>query len=347
MIMAKHGLRKKKILLVAAEDSGHRGPCERALLKLGYDVVFFNYRRGLYFRNKIVRKIYRTIPGAKNLLKRRISLDFLKKVKETKPDYVFSLSAELILPEAVVEAKAMGVVTINWFLEYIWKWEANVKLASVYDLFFSSDPYVLKKLKQEKGLNNCFCLPQAFDLKDGSLNPFENRREEYDLAVVASYSSSFYSHRTNTLDAIKDLGLNIWGPKGWLTSPLKGYYRGKANGDEVLEIYRKTKIVPNTHYKREPAEAITLRPFEAMGSGAMLVSDDVRSSIFELFKDGEEFISFHDGDTDKLREIIKHYINHPEERIRIAKRGYEKVIASHTYQVRMKNMMDIANSHLN
>jgi len=337
-------MEKKKIFLVAAEDSGHRGPCERALLKLGYDVIFFNYRRGLYFRNKIVRKIYRTIPGAKNILKRSISREFLKKVRETKPDYIFSLSAELILPEAIKKAKAMGAVTINWFLEYVWKWDANVKLASVYDLFFSSDPYVLRKLKEEKRFNNCFCLPQAFDLKDGSPNPFENRQEEYDLAVVASYSSSFYSHRTNTLDAIKDLGLNIWGPKGWLESPLKDYYRGRASGDEVLEIYRKTKIVPNTHYKKEPAEAITLRPFEAMGSGAMLVSDDVRSSIFELFKDGEEFVSFHDGDTAKLREIIKYYLAHPEERLDIARRGYEKVMAKHTYQVRMKEMIDIVTS---
>ena len=329
------------ILMVAAGDSGHRRPCERALLNLGYDVELFNYRTGLYFKNKLVRKIYRTIPGAKNLLKKRITREFLKKVREIKPDYIFSLSAELILPEAVEKVKAMGIVTINWFLEYMWKWDANVKFASVYDLFFSSDPYVLRKLKEEYGFNNGFCLPQAFDLKEGAGDPFEDRREEYNLAVVASYSSTIYSHRTSMLEAIKDLGLNIWGPEGWLKSPLKDCYRGKANGDEVLEIYRKTKIVTNTHYKREPAEAITLRPFEAMGSGAMLVSDDVRSSIFDLFKDGEEFVSFHDGDPARLREIVQYYLAHPEERLRIAKRGYEKVATSHSYQVRMREMIDI------
>ncbi len=333
---------KNKILIVSNDACGFREPCQKALLRLGYELDYFDYRTGLYFTNKIIRKLYRIIPRAKKILKMQKSWEFLRKVKKSKPDYIFSLKAELILPEIIKKVRKMGIVTMNWYSDYIWQWSTNLALAPAYDFFFSQDPYILRLLKKE-GIDNCYYLPSAADLDYDNPDPFLNRINKHDIAMVGTYSKIWYAERAKYAEAVKDLGLNIWGPAGWAESPLKNCYRGTITSDKVFEIYRQSKIVPNVHYNKEPAEGVSLRPFEAAGSGALLICDDGRKDILNVFRDGEEFVSFHDGDADDFRKKIKYYLEHEDERLRIAKNGYQKVMAKHTYNIRMKEMMDIVN----
>ncbi len=334
---------KNKILLVSPGNSEFTDPWRKALVKLGYEVTLFDYRSSIYFSNKYIRKLYRIIPGAKQILKKNTSRRFLKKVKENSIDYVVALKAETILPEAIREAGKIGVITMNWYPEYIWNWSVIEKIAPAYDFFFSSDPYVLNKLKEEKGLSNCFYLAYAADIDENTPDPFENREEIYNVSMIASYSGFMFSNRLEYLIQIKDLGLNVWGSKEWAESPLKKCYRGRVIQGGVLDIYRKTKIVPNMHYNQYPATGTTLRPFEAMASGAMVISDDIRPDIFNIFKDGEEFVSFHEGDSQRFKELVEYYLSHPEERLRIARNGYRSILTKHTYSIRMKEMIELVN----
>ena len=334
---------KNRILLVSSENSEFTDPWRKTLVKLGYTVTLFDQRSGAYYYNKYVRKLYRIIPGAKQVLKRSTSKKFLKKIRENSVDYVIALKAETILPEAILEARKMGIVTINWYPEYIWNWSVIEKIAPAYDFFFCPDPYILNKLKEEKGLNNCFYLTYAADIDGNTPNPFEGRQEIYNVSMVASYSGFMFSNRSGYLTLIKDLGLNVWGSEEWAGSSLKKCYRGKVTPGGVLDIYRKTKIVPNMHYNKYPAAGTNLRPFEAMASGAMVISDDIRADIFNVFKDGEEFVSFHEGDSQRFKELVEYYLNNPEERLKIAKNGYQAIMTRHTYFMRMKEMMDIIN----
>ena len=337
---------KKKILIVSHEGNGFVEPCRKALRRLGYELDYFDYRTGLYFTSKLARKLYRTIPGAKRFFKIQNSAKFLKKVKASRPDYIFSLKAETILPETIEKVRKMGIKTMNWYSDYIWQWDANVTLAPAYDFFFSQDPYILRLLKKE-GMNNCYYLPSAADLPEDNPDPFLNRVNKYDIAMIATYSQKWYAERAKYAEAVKDLGLNIWGPSGWAESPLKNCYRGTMTSDKVFDIYKQSRVVPNVHYNKEPADGVSLRPFEAAGSGAMLICDDGRKDIFNIFKDGEEFVSFHDGDARDFRNKVKYYLEHEDERIRIAKNGYAKVMTAHTYNVRMKQMMNIVDGHTN
>lgn len=149
------------------------------------------------------------------------------------------------------------------------------------------------------------------------------------------------------MEAIKDLGLNIFGSVNWLQSPLKDCYRGVITPDKVLSVYRRSKIVTNIHYDKSgsDSEGINLRPFETMASGAMLISDDSRAEMSRLFKDREEFISFPTGNYEEFKRLVKYYLDHSEERMRIAKNGYDAVMGKHTYLVRMREMMDIVQKY--
>ena len=99
--------------------------------------------------------------------------------------------------------------------------------------------------------------------------------------------------------------------------------------------------MPHIHYNNERADGVSLRPFEAAGSGALLICDDGRKDIFDLFKNGEEFVAFRDGDANDFRNKIKYYLEHDDERLRISRNGYAKIMAHHTYDIRMKEMMRI------
>lgn len=336
---------RKKIIFVAADFSAFAGSCHRTLSRMGHEVLPFNYRSSIFFSNIIIRRLSKAFPSIKGRVKRDINRRLIKAAELYKPDLIFSIKAEIIEPETVDYIKRLGITTINWFPDHMWNWDSIEKLAPVYNFFFSPDHHILTMLR-ERGLNNGFYLPFASELNDDTPDPFNNRKEEFNIAMIGMYSKEYYSVRDRCLANIKDLGLHIWGTENWNQSKLKDNYRDRIIGAEkVADIYRRSKIVVNTHYNEEPAEGISLRPFEAMGAGALLICDDGRKDVFRLFKDGEEFLSFPDGGSDELRELVKYYLSHPEERLEIARRGYEKIKNNHTLLIRMREMFDVVKIH--
>jgi spore maturation protein CgeB len=61
-----------------------------------------------------------------------------------------------------------------------------------------------------------------------------------------------------------------------------------------------------------------------------------------LFKDKEHVVFFDDA-TD-LRQKIGYYIDHEQERERIAQAGHALVIAQHTYKHRMEKILEVSHA---
>jgi len=66
---------------------------------------------------------------------------------------------------------------------------------------------------------------------------------------------------------------------------------------------------------------------------------DNQKDVKSLFEDGKHLTIF--KDIKDLREKIKYYLIHPEERERIAQEGYREVIQKHTYLHRIKKMLTV------
>jgi spore maturation protein CgeB len=78
------------------------------------------------------------------------------------------------------------------------------------------------------------------------------------------------------------------------------------------------------------------RTFEiAACRGFQLV--DFRSDLPELFKIGEEIITF--KTLEDLREKARYYLKHPEKRRKIASKAQERVLKDHTYEMRMMELL--------
>ena len=78
---------------------------------------------------------------------------------------------------------------------------------------------------------------------------------------------------------------------------------------------------------------MNLRIFETLASGAFLLTDHCEE-IAELFEVGVEIETFNNASELKLK--VEYYLVNPEAREAIAKRGYEKLMKSHAWKMRVK-----------
>lgn len=106
---------------------------------------------------------------------------------------------------------------------------------------------------------------------------------------------------------------------------------------EMPLVFRKSKINLNIS-GRLIKSGIPLRAFDVMGAGGFLLSN-YQADLLDLFVPGEDFVYF-ESKEDMLGKI-GHYLSHEEERQMIAKNGYDKVAAKHTYRHRVREMFSI------
>ncbi|MDD6656543.1 MAG: DUF3880 domain-containing protein [Lachnospiraceae bacterium] len=88
---------------------------------------------------------------------------------------------------------------------------------------------------------------------------------------------------------------------------------------------------------RSIQSGIPLRAMDIMGSGGFLLSN-YQSDFLESFEPGQDFV-YYESLAD-LKEKIRYYLTHEEERCQIAKNGCRKVRTSHTIQQRIKEMWE-------
>ncbi|MEX2033273.1 MAG: hypothetical protein WD889_01800, partial [Candidatus Colwellbacteria bacterium] len=273
----------RRIIIVSTADSFFTEPFVRAFNKLGFECMFFDYRQGAVYANEFFRKLIKRFKALRPLkLKQvaRTNKKLLELATSYNPEFVIVLKGENIGPATLNAIRSKNIKIANFYNDFINQWNVIEKIAPHYDRFFSPDHYVLKKLA-EKGLSNCSYLPFAIENIGGF--PFEDRNEVYPVTFLGSYNNKIYPNREPVLSKIKDLGLNIWGNPQWADSSLSEYYRGVAVGTDRFDIYRKSKIVVDINFDVLPCEAISMRPFEAGLSGALLVSDNVRADLFRVF----------------------------------------------------------------
>ena len=83
---------------------------------------------------------------------------------------------------------------------------------------------------------------------------------------------------------------------------------------------------------------IPLRAYDIMGAGGFLLSN-FQADFLEYFIPGEDFV-YYESKEDLLKKV-DYYLAHEEERKAIARNGYDRVSAGHTYRHRVREMLDL------
>ncbi|MGA1191393.1 MAG: glycosyltransferase family protein, partial [Bdellovibrionota bacterium] len=91
------------------------------------------------------------------------------------------------------------------------------------------------------------------------------------------------------------------------------------------EIFPKSEIVINQTVKKD----LNFRVFEAMTSGALLLTERTDNGLFDLFEEGKHLVAYEKGNVQEAAEKIRYYLQHASEARKIAAAGRELVLSSH------------------
>ncbi|BDG45791.1 glycosyltransferase [Parageobacillus sp. KH3-4] len=128
----------------------------------------------------------------------------------------------------------------------------------------------------------------------------------------------------------------VFGNDSW--SMFTKNYQGYADYYKVYPlVLHHSKI--NINLTRTFVETgLPLRVFDVLSSKGFLLTNDKRD-IHRLFKDGRDLVVFRDSQD--LVEQIEYYLNHEEQRLQIIENGHETLHKYHTYNHRVKKIIDL------
>ena len=107
--------------------------------------------------------------------------------------------------------------------------------------------------------------------------------------------------------------------------------------NEMPYVFRNSKINLNITL-RSIKTGIPLRAWDIMGNGGFLLTN-YQAELLDYFEPGKDFVYYED--MNDLREKVSYYLNHEEERKKIAENAMEKVCREHDLTSRISEMLKI------
>lgn len=264
-----------------------------------------------------------------------------RKVVELKPDLVIG-TYRFINPICIkiIRKEMPGVPIIQINPDALTTFEHQQVFASPYDFFFTKDPYIVSFMKEKMKLNAVY-LPEAFNPKV-HIKPTLNRtelEERTDIDVLTF--GHIYPYRTKMIKRLISAGIKVslFGKrdKRFACPEVDQYFRNEWITGEVKSnlLYGSKIVFNNLHYAE--IESVNCKFFEISGIGAFQICD-YRPIISEYSKVDSSKFTF--KTIDEAIELIKHYLDKPALRHEIAQDQYEHFMAHHTYDHRVKQIMD-------
>lgn len=174
--------------------------------------------------------------------------------------------------------------------------------------------------------DRCHWLPHAFDplaYSPGIFNTAENRWNT-EAVPQKRYDVAFIGH-LNDLNRVQHLDR--------LFKEFPNFYWGNKKFHEAAEIFNQSKIVFNVSARKE----LNMRHFEALGSGAFLLTDNIPTEE-NVFTEGLHFAGY--DNLDDMIDKARYYLDHDEEREKIARAGHIEAVNNHTYMHRVLAVLD-------
>ena len=190
----------------------------------------------------------------------------------------------------------------------------------------------VRAVEQFKKLNRkSYWLPHAFEPQ---AYPNITTLKKYDVGFVGHMQQDKPNHngmsRVRALDRLFKEFPNFYYGSRHPQFPSKNLF------EDAAKRFSESKIAFNISI----GDDINMRLFETMGTGSFLLTNEL-PTLGKLFEDGKHLVTY--NSYDDMVEKAKYYIEHDEEREKIAEAGYNEVINKHTYQHRIDKIMETIN----
>ncbi len=311
------------------------------------DIGYYNFNEQIDKKKLYVNKISYSYFQKKPIdIYKRAEASFLKHIDGKDYDLIVFLKGEFVRKELILKIRKAirNVKIINIFADNPFFYFDVYKAIPYYDHFFIKDSYILKEL-QKSGYNNCHYLPQACSSEhhrffgDDEMTKEEKQKYSSDISFIGS----IYPQRQKIIENLKGFDLKIWGKSIWDSVDqdswiLKRHQHELAILDKKCKIISSSKININTHHYQNDIFGCNKRVFEICGCGGFQIVD-MKEDLRKVFTPGREIVTFETGG--EMREKVEYYLKNPDERDKIARRGYKRAHKEHTYSRRAKEILRI------
>jgi len=142
--------------------------------------------------------------------------------------------------------------------------------------------------------------------------------------------------RVALVEALLPEGLFVAGDEDWKSvTPMAIPYINYAAG--LPSYYRQCAVNVNST-SIQMASAVNQRVLDCPASGGFLLTD-AQGQLAELFDLDDEVAVYHN--LDEAREVLRHYVAHPEARVAMIQRAQRRVLGEHTYGHRLRQLVSL------
>ncbi len=166
---------------------------------------------------------------------------------------------------------------------------------------------------------NVFWLPLCFSL---SLEFIPWVERKFELSFIGFINADLNPQRASLINQIQDHGLVIHGFEG-----------------NAPQTYQQSRIV----FNQSVADDLNFRFFEAMGCGALLITDSLSHSHNEIGEIGRDYLVYEAGNAKDLIQKIHWAQVHPQAAEAIARSGQALVQNKHLTKYRVEKIFEIIN----
>ena len=278
-----------------------------ALKALGHEVTLFDsWDKSLY-------KDYASLN--KNLVER---------CEQLKPDIIFwvALTVEIWIDTLNYIRSYQRVRILHWAPDDSWKYFQQSRFIAPYvELCVTTYPMLLNEYKKlgVKAVLSGWGVPASWA---SSVIPFAECK--YDVSFVGAAQPK----RKKFIGELQRRGVNVlcFG---------HGWPAGSVEAEKIPKIFRDSRISLN-FANSTGTNQVKARMFEVTGAGGFLLTQNA-PGISEIFGLNSEIGVFNDADECVKR--IRHYLDNPDERDKLAKAGNLRTLMNYTYTERLQKVL--------
>jgi len=291
-----------------------------AFRRLGHETLFFEcWNRSLY-------------SGF-----RQMNRALLEVVEQHRPDVIFALlmNYEIWMETWDILRRAGIAATVNWAADDSWKYQQFSKLVAPHFHAFTTTYADIHRRYQADGMSHVW-LSQWAANPEGLQPPLPANECQYPVSFVGTA----HGKRRAWVYRLRQRGIEVacFG-YGWPSGPVEAADIPRIVRSSVISLNFANVLLQWDGGFGAPKNQIKARTFEVPGSGGFLLTEPAEG-LERYYVPGREVAVFRDFDD--LERKIRYYLSHLEQRDAVARSGYERTRAEHTYDQRFAPVLAFA-----
>ncbi len=256
----------------------------------------------------------------------------LRRAMEIQPDIVFTVQRDCEIWIETLQALAnMGIALATWTTDDSFKFFRVSKfIGSYYDAISTTYDYRLADYKAAGIEGVCYTQWAA------NAHWLRPPKPASECRYGVSFVGTCYGGREKIIAGLRDAGIRVdcFG-YGWPNGAVQAERIPEIMQESVVSLNFSAGYMGDGRHDRQ----IKARTFEVPGAGGFLLTE-AAPGLDQVYRVGEE-IETYDG-FEQLKSKISYYLERPSERDRIAIAGYDRTKEQHTYDRRLKPILELA-----